>query len=251
MDENEGEAEERGRSRGSQHYLSMGMTCPKERFDRERQRREREKSRQRVDEKRDSHRVYKGRRKRRNEEVSYELGSELTPVKEVSSPATAADLTPTANPRLSGLGIVGVQEYTPSRYSVSEAESVFAGTPKYGAKDVEESNVPNEARRSGATMRATINTVRRESKMQYPSPQTPPKWGWSLGTKASFGPVGQRLMDTGGEEGKENVDERPVSLGLYDHDGFLRTSPDRKSRNVLVRALSPLERERRKCGIRE
>jgi hypothetical protein len=99
-------------------------------------------------------------------------------------------------------------------------------------------------------MKVTINAVRRESKMQHRSPRTPLKWDWSLGTKAALGPTGQILIGSG-REGKDNVDERHVSLGLYDQDRFLRTSPDMEAGSVLVRAPSPLERESRKCGTRE
>ena len=66
--------------------------------------------------------------------------------------------------------------------------------------------------------------------------------GWSLDTKPALGPTGQRLIGSG-EEGKSSVDERSLSLGLYGEDGFSRTSPDREAGSVLVRALSPLERE--------
>jgi hypothetical protein len=112
MDRNETEGEEGGTSRGSQHYLSMAIRNPKERLEKERRRREREKSKKMVVEKRDSHRVYKDQGKRQNEEVSCELGSELTPVKQVSNPAAAVNSTPIATPRVSGLGIIGTTEYT-------------------------------------------------------------------------------------------------------------------------------------------
>ena len=61
--------------------------------------------------------------------------------------------------------------------------------------------------------------------MEHPSPKTPPKWGLGLGR---IGLAGQRLMD-GDKENNRGEGSRPVSLGLYDQDGFLRSSPEREA----------------------
>lgn len=221
------EFEERGRTRGSRHYLSLGSLAPKQ-----------DKARQRFVGKRDSHRVYKERRERRNEEMERDEDGEkeLTPVKEVSSPATGANALGITNLRFPTLSREGTNGLTPPRDSIFTKNAERAdGTPSKNSNLTPSKD--ETPRWSDAMTKPAHSVIRRESKMEHPSPQTPPKWGFGLG---AMGLAGQRSR--GEVEGdKENAKEgggkgRPDSLGLYDSEGFLRSSPDREA--------ARLERER-------
>jgi hypothetical protein len=221
--------EERGRTRGSIHYLSIGNMAPKK-----------DKPRQRLVGKRDSHRVYKERRQRRNETIERDVDGdkELTPVKEVSSPATGANALGITNLRFPTLSREGTNGPTPPRDNDRGTARVETadGTPSLNRAIT--SDKDDSSRWSDAMTKPAHSVIRRESKMEHPSPQTPPNWSLNLGP---LGLAGKRLMGEGGN--KENEGGRPESLGLYDQDGFLRSSPDREA--------ARLEKERDKENQRE
>lgn len=225
--------EERGRTRGSRHYLSLGSLAPKQ-----------DKSSQRVVAKRDSHRIYKERRKRRNEEIECDEDGEkeLTPVKEVSSPATGANALGVMNLRFPTLSRQGTNGPTPPRdFTITKNVEEADGTPSKNSNLTPSKD--ESPRWSDAMTKPAHSVIRRESKMEHPSPQTPPKWGFGMG---AMGLAGQRLRGEG-EGNKENAKQgggkgRPDSLGLYDSDGFLRSSPDREA--------ARLEREREKRDVK-
>ena len=107
---------------------------------------------------------------------------------------------------------------------------------------------------SDAAQKPITNVVRRESKMEHPSPQrdTPPLQGWGLSSEGKvsihspkqiteplsglgLGLVAERWM---GGKGKVHAGDKaeeweassiPESFGLYDQEGFLRSSPDRET----------------------
>ncbi|RAL62870.1 hypothetical protein DID88_004711 [Monilinia fructigena] len=87
-----------------------------------------------------------------------------------------------------------------------------------------------ETRWSDAIIKPLTKTTRRESKMEYPSPKSPPKWGWAQAVN-----VAKERLNRSPTRDKENaVDgdwnmgrDSPESLGLYDQDGFLKNSPER------------------------
>lgn len=236
---NVAEIEERGRSRGSQHYLSLGQAS---------QAAARNRRKYHAPEKRDSHRIHKERRKKRNEEASdNNLIDELTPVKENSSPTTGTN----------ALGIIGLQ------FPKLSHEGSVRATPERQRREMmlrsidmdsnEEfgngSREEKDQRWSDAMSKPVKNAVRRESQMEHPAPVsvTPPKW-----TLSGLGLAGARLLDRDaglrigsggdGENGIGGEAKRPDSLGLYDQEGFLKSSPDRE------RILSLMVLEERKDG---
>ncbi|KAF7885198.1 hypothetical protein EAF00_011016 [Botryotinia globosa] len=97
-------------------------------------------------------------------------------------------------------------------------------------KEVKETKDTRETRWSDAMIKPLTKTTRRESKMEHPSPKTPPKWGWSQAVN-----VAKERLSRSPTRDKENVADgdwdrgrdSPESLGLYDQDGFLKTSPER------------------------
>lgn len=192
------EEQERGRSRGSKFYLSVGQTPPK--------------ARRQAVEKRDSHRIYKERRlKRMNDETLQSETNDLTPVHEDASPATGSN----------ALGIVGLRFPT-----VSASGIIGASPPKAPAH---KSSSLSEGRWSDVMTVAPLNSVRRVSKMEHPSPQTPPKWGWgNKGLGIGLVETKAVLMDGKENSAGERTSIRPESLGLYDQDGFLKGSPGKE-----------------------
>jgi hypothetical protein len=87
---------------------------------------------------------------------------------------------------------------------------------------------------SDATPPPTIRIIRHDSELLQPSPQTPPSWEWR---KPNLG-RGKVQVNEDVKENLENVSPlkgdygnwnghfgRPDSLGLYDSDGFLKSSP--------------------------
>ncbi|KAF7868396.1 hypothetical protein EAF04_004928 [Stromatinia cepivora] len=97
-------------------------------------------------------------------------------------------------------------------------------------KEVKASKDNKETRWSDAMIKSLTKTTRRESKMEHPSPQTPPKWGWSQAVnvakeRLSRSPTRDKenALDSDWDKGRDS----PESLGLYDQDGFLRSSPER------------------------
>ncbi|KAE9364851.1 hypothetical protein N431DRAFT_489319 [Stipitochalara longipes BDJ] len=220
--------EERRRSRpSSKYYLALGSSNLLPQDDNI------AKVKQRV-EKRDSHRVYKERRKRRNEELEREE-VDLTPVKEVSSPATGANALGIVGLRFPTLSREGTNGATPPRESQGVAArrvGDITPTKSLGVSVIEVDGgdldlATGEGRWSGAMTKPQHEVIRRESRMEHPSPKTPPKWGLGLG---SMGLAGKRLLDAD----KENLESggRPHSLGLYDQEGFLRSSPEREAARV-------------------
>jgi hypothetical protein len=212
------EFEERGRTRGSKHYLSVGNLAPKQ-----------DKPRQRPVGKRDSHRIYKERRKRRNEEIERDDDGdkELTPVREVSSPATGANALGITNLRFPTLSREGTNGPTPPRERDRGIKTGIEITDDTLSKyQTMTPNKDESPRWSDAMIKPAHSVTRRESKMEHPSPQTPPNWSLSLGP---LGLAGKRLMGDGSNKENEGRNGRPDSLGLYDQDGFLRSSPDREA----------------------
>ncbi|ESZ94147.1 hypothetical protein SBOR_5468 [Sclerotinia borealis F-4128] len=97
-------------------------------------------------------------------------------------------------------------------------------------KEGKTSKDKKDTRWSDAMIKPITKNTRRESKMEHPSPKTPPKWGWSQAVN-----VAREILSRSPTRDKENAVEQdwnrgrdsPESLGLYDQDGFLRGSPDR------------------------
>lgn len=206
------EIESRGRSRGSENYLALGRPVSKRPRDR--------RSAARSD-KRDSHRVYKERRKKRAEEHDGS-GSidDLTLVPEGSSPASASEGREIIKLQFPALSHESTSGITPPRKK-SVLPSIEYDSASLGSG--------NPGRWSDAMSKPTSHATRHESKMEYPSPQTPSKWKLS-----GLGLAGVRLMDEDvdlkGVSRHEGIPtgERPDSLGFYDQDGFLKASPDRE-----------------------
>ena len=234
--------EERGRSRGSQHYLSFGQ--PASSTSRYRARRSARTARPEI---RDSHRIHKERRRRRTEDLENgNMIDELTPVKERSSPAT--EQTPDRSgtdtslrfPTLSREGSILV---TPPQLNVkSRLSTIVVIEPGTSLHSIETSDdalrlspvrrdeqnghaettpgrrqAPQPARWSDAMTKPTTHATRRESKMEHPIPsppgaRTPPHWTTTSGLRISgLGLAGVRLM--GGDEGRifESVSEEEVA----------------------------------------
>lgn len=186
-------------------------------------------------EKRDSHRLYKEKVEKKRTARSQDINdysedeNMLTTVKESSSLVTAKTKG-VVGLRFSTLSSAGTVGVTPPRNEKGEYVNISQGSvgKKVEKIDLLSSPTKHSSRWSDMMTKQQLNGVRRESKMEHPSPQTPPKWGK------------QRPLGTGGEgRGKENG--RPISLALYDKDGVLRGSPDREG---------ALERERSKSRLR-
>ena len=233
--------EQRRRSRpSSKHYLSLGSSNLVPTEDKI------AKVKQRVIEKRDSHRVYKERRKRRNEEVERE-DVDLTPVKEVSSPATGANALGIVGLRFPTLSREGTNGPTPPRETqvgIVRSEEVTP-TKGLGVRVVELDGADidlgaGEGRWSGAMSKPQHEVIRRESRMEHPSPKTPPKWGLGLG---GMWLAGQRLLD--GDKENSESGGRPQSLGLYDQEGFLKSSPEREAARAEKERVLQAEEEMR------
>ncbi|KAM0158994.1 hypothetical protein ACHAQE_005273 [Botrytis cinerea] len=97
-------------------------------------------------------------------------------------------------------------------------------------KEVKSTKDTKDTRWSDAMIKPLTKTTRRESKMEHPSPITPPKWGWSQAVtvakeRLSRSPTRDKenVVDNDCERGRDS----PESPGLYDQDGFLRSSPER------------------------
>jgi hypothetical protein len=254
FDANNLEDRERGRSRGSKHYLSIGnLSTPPKRE------KERASSRQRQGNgvekpKRDSAKVYRERRKRKKEEMeTAERGDELTPVKEMSSPPPSSGgkgggVSSLRFPTLSSAGTNGL---TPPRTTPMQTQRKRSKTIDDELDmEMEKENKPHPGkareRWSDAMPISLSNVVRRESKLEHPAPQreTPPKWGWGLGEDGKVRIPGLGLVGNGNEgvvvsglglagvrlmgKGEEERVSRPNSLGLYDQEGFLKSSPERE-----------------------
>lgn len=126
------------------------------------------------------------------------------------------------------------------------------GGPVLASQAAAETQISREARWSDVMTKANVSVARRESKMEHPAPQ--PKWGFSALGIPGLGMAAAKLLgsssgssgmqqtsvastnsDNIGEKGKGNTVvtegiERSDSLGFYDQDGFLRSSPDREAR---------------------
>jgi hypothetical protein len=195
LSNNDLEDQERGRSRGSKHYFSLGQTPPGARR------------------KRDSHRIYKERRLRRmNNETLNSDATDLAPVRETSNPATGSNALGITNLRFPTISSSGGIGPTPPKAPLHASSSYSEG-----------------GRWSDATPVPVVNSVRRESKMEHPSPQTPPKWGW--GNKGlGIGLVGVKANSMDGQENSETGrgSGRPESNGLYDQDGFLKSPAEKE-----------------------
>ena len=185
-------------------------------------------------EKRDSHRLYKEKVERKRAARSQNIDeysedeNQLSTVKEGSSPLTVTTegVVGLKFPTLSSAGTTGVTPPKNEKRDVESRQAVAGMNEEKG--DMLSPPMKDVGRWSDAMTKAQMNVVRRESKMEHSNLQTPPKWG-----KGSL--LGRKREEMGKENG------RPISLGLYDKDGFLRSSPDREG---------ALERERSKSGLR-
>ncbi|TEY86528.1 hypothetical protein BOTCAL_0006g00080 [Botryotinia calthae] len=97
-------------------------------------------------------------------------------------------------------------------------------------KEVKATKDAKDTRWSDAMIKPLTKTTRQESKMEHPSPITSPKWGWSQAVtvakeRLSRSPTRDKenVVDNDWERGRDS----PESPGLYDQDGFLRSSPER------------------------
>jgi hypothetical protein len=88
---------------------------------------------------------------------------------------------------------------------------------------------------SSATPSPSIRRVRHESQIQHPSPQNPPSWGWGKGeVEAAEEPKEQENLSNASPVKEEDYGNwngnfgRPDSLGLYDAQGFLKSSPEKE-----------------------
>ncbi|CZR68204.1 uncharacterized protein PAC_18103 [Phialocephala subalpina] len=245
----EAQAEERGRSRGSRHYLAIGRQSQYNGYGNSNSY---SRNSRPGDRPRESWRIGKSRKRNTYgkedfsgfEDVREE--KELTPVPE-SSPATEANALGIINLRFPTLSKDGKVRNlpTPPRsrekafeiekerkvIDLDEAEIVDAKLVEDEEADKENLHAKGSLRWSDAMAKPARTSSRRDSQMKYPSPQgnqTPPKWSIS-----GLGLAGQRLLGT------EKVDltspERPHSLGLYDDNGFLRSSPEMKERRKKAR----------------
>jgi len=240
--------EERGRSRGSQHYLSFGQPSSST-SSRYRARRSARTARPEI---RDSHRIHKERRRRRTEELENgNMIDELTPVKERSSPATEQTpdrsgtntntntslrfptlsregsvlVTPPQMKPKSRLSAIVVIEPGTVLQSIETSDDPLRLSPARGDQHSRSTDTtpargrvqaPQPARWSDAMTKPTTHATRRESKMQHPIPsppgaRTPPHWTTTSGLRISgLGLAGVRLM--GGDEGRifECVGEEEV-----------------------------------------
>jgi hypothetical protein len=110
-------------------------------------------------------------------------------------------------------------------------------------REITEHGKSNEIRWSDAMIKHPLQVTSRQSKWEYPSPQPPPQCGWEMESKL------MPRLTSEDSPGKENIGDentiamqlkpsvygnwngnhgRPDSLGLYDSEGFLRSSPDRR-----------------------
>ncbi|CZT11719.1 hypothetical protein WAI453_004355 [Rhynchosporium graminicola] len=307
--------EERGRSRGSQHYLSLGQVSPsKSALYRAREKstvRNSKNTRPRP-ERIDSHRIHKERKKRRTEEMNGGgMIDELEIVQESpgSSPPTGANKVlvvgngsgngngsignnglkfptlssegsvgatpPRDGARLSALRLVtpdsqdtsllNTNTNTNLKTTTTSSNSIFLQTitsddPHFLASpkdtltlttnilnsktDNSKTNSSTPPRWSDAMTKATMTSTRHESKMEHPSPLTPPKWTPSSNGAATsgLGVAGVRLLD------KDGLVDRGcrLSLGFYDQDGFLKASPERE--RLLAERMK--EERRREGNVR-
>ncbi|PVH73783.1 hypothetical protein DL98DRAFT_43885 [Cadophora sp. DSE1049] len=180
--------EERGRSRGSQHYLSFGQPSSSSR------RRTCDKSRSARPEIRDSHRIHKERRRRRTEDLENgNMIDELTPVREGSSPAggDVTDRGSTADtylrfPTLSREGSVLV---TPPR--TKSRLSAFTLEPGVSKSAIDHANLSSSVNGTSTVLRSTeppngdirLSPSRAESQLTDTTPAQaqaqaphPPRW---------------------------------------------------------------------------
>lgn len=132
---------------------------------------------------------------------------------------------------------------------IGRTPSLSLGGPALASQVPAEVRHSKQVRWSDAMTKANVSVARRESKMEHPAPQ--PRWGLSTLVIPGLGMAAARLLGGSGgvqrgsvastngdrieEEGRGNPVgteevERPDSLGLYDQDGFLRSSPDREAR---------------------
>ncbi|RDW84512.1 hypothetical protein BP6252_02102 [Coleophoma cylindrospora] len=104
---------------------------------------------------------------------------------------------------------------TPTRTTPAHSHAGQSQADNRAETPSQEQSLPRddeEKRWSDAMAKPNLNGVRsqRDSRMQMPSPKTPPKWA-----------------GMGINEALQGETDRPDSLGLYDRDGFLRNSPSR------------------------
>ncbi|KAF4620173.1 hypothetical protein G7Y89_g14648 [Cudoniella acicularis] len=179
--DNEECEDSRGRSRGSQHYLSIGQSPKYNRRN------------SRAPDRRDSHYVYKERRRlRMMEELerAIEEPDDLMPVREVSSPNVHA---PGSNnhksalglrfptPNMSSAGITMVRTL-PALALPPLPLSIPSNQPSQNEQQEKERREESPRKRKSVrwsdttpTPRSATHSIRRESKMEHPSPVTPPK----------------------------------------------------------------------------
>ena len=132
-------------------------------------------------------------------------------------------------PTLTSPGETGPSIEKPARKDSLTTELVTPTSPS-------QASVVQIQRWSDATPSPTIRVIRHESQLLQPSPQSPPAWGWSkshLGKEVAEGieDVKENLLQNSpAKEHNANLESnfgRPDSLGLYDADGFLKSSPEK------------------------
>ncbi|RDL38676.1 uncharacterized protein BP5553_03016 [Venustampulla echinocandica] len=172
---------ERGRTRGSKHYLSIGQTPPG------------------SSRTRDSHHIYKDRQRRRLiQENAVPETNELASVEESTSFPTEQ----------SALGIMNLPFP-----KLSSLETTGISTPNTG------DNITLSKER------------RRIVGMEHLSPETPTKWGSGKKCLVSAVLAGEATQMSSGNR-NSGGHSRAGSVGLYDEDGFLKSSPSAKHRHA-------------------
>lgn len=154
---------------------------------------------------RDSHDIFNDHRLRRMQCDFTE--AELKTVREVASPPMVPNSPNALNFQFLVFPSTGSTEVN--------GEEEMDGTPIKGK------------RWSDAMTKPVVESVRRESRMEYPSPKTPPIFHWDdkdLGAELA-GKNGTVFTGDGRSRIEGLSPGRPESLGLYDEDGFLKSSP--------------------------
>jgi hypothetical protein len=205
-----------GKTRGSRHYLSLGASSIKIRKSRNSFNSHSSSARNSrvlgTKNHRDSNNIYKERRRRRMEEES--LDADLETVREFSTHKydTPDDIN-FSYPKLPHMIRSNLQSPTTSPGS-KEGEGI------------------RQERWSEVMSRPVKSAVRRESQMKSPSPKTPKLFDWQIKEleQRELGTPKGKSKTQFTEVGKARFKRKPVtycpdSPGMYDDDGFLKSSP--------------------------
>ncbi|KAG9235200.1 hypothetical protein BJ875DRAFT_495240 [Amylocarpus encephaloides] len=220
-------------TRGSRHYLSLGMSAAESRTSRSSlfstgsvHRNSRPLGVGTKGDPHNSSNIYKERRRRRLAEEFSE--ADLQTVREIASPPTSIMKSPDS---IEGFKFPEVPSSLPR------------GTEASSDTPIRSPQLPprNPKRWSDAMSKSPVNAVRRESQIESPTPKSSPVvWEWE--TPDDFGlELPRKRATTLTGDGTKFCDDvfrrskkmsnshlrndgtvRPQSLGLYDEDGFLR-----------------------------